>query len=61
MFSMNMTTNLEEWLLDIETAEDLTIESRAKLTRVKLRGLTCTLVTEAITPSKSWDEIKDLL
>ena len=47
--------------MDIETAADLTSESRSKLTKVKLRGLTCTLVIEAINPGKSWDEIKDLL
>ena len=57
---MNMTQKkLEEWITDIETAADLTSESRAKLTKVKSRGLTCTLVTEAISLDKSWDEIKD--
>ena len=40
---------------------DLTSESSAKLAKEKLRGLTCTLVTEAINSDKSWDEIKDLL
>ena len=52
---------LEDWLTDIEMAADLTSVSRTKLTMAKLRGLTCTLVTEAITLNKSWDEIKDLL
>ena len=47
--------------MDIEMAADLTSESRARLAKVKLRGLMCTLVTEAITSNKSWDEIKDLL
>ena len=47
--------------MDIETAADLTSESRAKLAKAKSRVLTCTLVTEAITKSKSLDEIKDLL
>ena len=40
---MNMTpTKLEEWLMDIETAADLTNESQAKLPRAKLRELTHT-------------------
>ena len=47
--------------MDIETAADLTGENRAKLIKAKLRGLTCTLATEAINSDKSWDEIKDLL
>ena len=47
--------------MDIETAADLSSESRARLTKVKSRGLTSTLVTETITLNKSWDEIKDLL
>ena len=61
VFNEHDSTKLEEWLMDIDTAADLTSESRAKLTKVKLRGLTCTLVTEAITSDKSLDEIKDLL
>ena len=47
--------------MDIETAADLTSESRTKLAEAKSKGLTCTLITEAITSSKSWDDIKDLL
>ena len=54
-------TKLEEWLTDIETAADLTNESRAKLVKAKLRVLTCTLVTEVINSDKSWNEIKGLL
>ena len=61
VFNEHESTKLEEWLTDIETAADLTNESRAKLAKAKLRGLTCTLVTEAINSDKSWDEIKDLL
>ena len=55
------STKLEEWLTDIETAAYLTHESRAKLAKAKLRGLTCTLVTKTINSDKSWDKIKDLL
>ena len=47
--------------MDIETIVDLTSESLAKVTKTKSRGLTCTLVTEAINSDKSWEEIKDLL
>ena len=47
VFSEHDSTELEEWLSDIETAADLTNESRAKLAKVKSRGLTCTLVTKA--------------
>ena len=61
VFNEHNSTKLDEWLTDIKTAADLTNESRAKLAKVKLRGLTQTLVTEAINLDKSWDEIKDLL
>ena len=33
---------------------------KLNLQKAKLRGLTCTLVTEAINSDKSWEEIKDL-
>ena len=42
-------------------AADLTNESRAKLAKAKSRGLTHTLVMEAIKSEQSWEEIKDLL
>ena len=45
--------------MDIETAADLSNESQAKLANAKSRGLTCTLVMEAINSEKSWEEIKD--
>ena len=61
VFNEQNSTKLEEWLTDIETAADLINESRAKLAKAKLRGLTCTLVTETINLDKSLDEIKDLL
>ena len=47
------STKLEDWLTDIEMAADLTGESKARFAKVKSRGLTCTLVTEAITSNKS--------
>ena len=61
VFNEYDSTKLEEGLTDIDTAADLTNESQAKLAKVKSRGLTCALVTEAINSDKSWDKIKDLL
>ena len=54
-------TQLEDWLVDIETAAGLKAESRTKLAQSKSKGLPHTLITEAITSGKSWDDIKDLL
>ena len=53
------TTLLEDWLVDIETAANLTMESRTKLAQAKSKGLTHTLISEAITSGKSWEDIKD--
>ena len=61
VFNEYNLTKLEEWLTDIETAADLNNESQAKLAKAKSRGLSHTLVTEAINSEKSWEEIKDLL
>ena len=47
--------------MDIETAAHLTDESRTKLAQAKPKGLTCTLITEALTSGKCWEDIKDLL
>ena len=51
----------EDWLMNIETVTDLTLEGRTNLSQAKSKGLACTLITEAITSGKSWDDIKDLL
>ena len=51
----------EDWLIDIETATDLTSESRTKLAQAKSKGLTHMLISEALNSDKSVDEIKDLL
>ena len=48
------TTLVEDWLVDIESAADLTSESRIKLAQAKSKGLTHSLITEAITSGKSW-------
>ena len=61
VFNGHDTTHLEDWLVDIEIAADLSAESRTKLAQAKSKGLTCTLITEAITSGHSWDDIKDLL
>ena len=61
VFNGHDATQLEDWLVDIENADDLTNESRTKLAQAKSQGLTCTLITEAITSGKSWDDINDLL
>ena len=61
VFNGHDITQLEDWLVDIETAADLTAESRTKLAQAKSKDLTCTSITEAITSGKSWDDIKNLL
>ena len=60
-FNGHDTTHLEDWLVDIGTAAYLTVESRTKLAQAKSKGLTHTLITEAIMSCRSWDDIKDLL
>ena len=57
----NDSTQLEDWLVDIETAADLSAENRTKLAQAKSKGLTHTLITEDLTSGKCWDDIKDLL
>ena len=60
IFTGSDATHLKDWLLNIETAADLSAESRTKLAQAKSRGLTCPLITEALTSGKSWENIKDL-
>ena len=61
VFNEYDSMKLEDWLIDIETAADLTNECQVKLAKTKSRGLTHTLVIETINSGKSWEEIKDLL
>ena len=61
IFNVNDSTQLEDWLVDIETAANLSVESRTKLAQAKSKGLTHTLITEALTSGKCWDDIKDIL
>ena len=55
------SSQLEDWLTDIETVSELTGKSRTKLAQVKSRGLVRTLISKALTAQKSWEEIKDSL
>ena len=61
VFNEHDSTKLEDWVMDIEMAADLTSKSIARLAKAKSRGLMHALVTGAIISNKSWDEIKDLL
>ena len=55
------SSQLKDWLTDIETASELTGKGRTKLAHAKSRGLVRTLITEALIAQKSWEEIKDSL
>ena len=55
------SSQLEDWLTDIETAAELTNKSRTKLAQAKSRGLVRTLISEALIAQRSWEEIKDSL
>ena len=55
------SSQLEDWLMDIETASELTGERRTKLAQAKSKGLVRTLISEALTAQKNWEEIKDSL
>ena len=61
IFNSNNSSQLEDWLIDIKTASDLSGESRTKLAQAKSKGLICTLISEALSSNKTWDEIKDSL
>ena len=52
------SSQLEDWLTDIETASELTGESRTKIAQAKSKGLVRTLVSEALTAQKMWEEIR---
>ena len=55
------SSQLEDWLTDIETASELTDVSRTKIAQAKSKGLVRTLVSEALNAHKTWEEIKDSL
>ena len=48
-------------MTDIETVSELTGEGRTKLGQAKSRGLVRTLISEALTLHKTWEDIKDSL
>ena len=47
------SSQLEDWLTNIETDSELTGESRTKLAQAKLKGLVRTLIMEALTLQKT--------
>ena len=55
------SSQLEDWLIDIETASELTCESRTKIAQAKSKGLVRTLISEALPAQKTLEEIKDSL
>ena len=55
------SSQLADWLTDIEMASELTGESRTKIAQAKSKGLVRTLISEALTAQKTWEEIKDSL
>ena len=55
------SSKLEDWLIDIEMASELTGESRTKIAQAKSKGLVRTLISEALTTQKTWEEINDSL
>ena len=57
-FNGSNSMQLEDWLVDIETTANLTDESRTKLTQAKSKGLTHTLITEALTSGKCWGKLR---
>ena len=57
----NDASKLEDWLTDIKATSDLTGKSRTKLVQSKSKGLIRTLISEALTSNKTWEEIKDSL
>ena len=61
IFNGSDSSQLEDWFIDIETVSDLTCESRTMLAQAKSKGLICTLISEALSSNKTWDEIKDSL
>ena len=52
------SSQLEDWLTNIETASELTNESRTKLAQAKSRGLVRTLITEALIAKKIGKRLK---
>ena len=47
--------------MNIKMAADLSAESRTKLAQAKSKGLTHSLIAEALNLGKCWDDVKDIL
>ena len=45
---------LEDWLVDTEATANQSAESRTKLAQAKSKGLTQTLISEALNLDKCW-------
>ena len=58
IFNGNNSSQLEDWFIDIETASDLKGKSRTMLAQAKSKGLIPTLMSEALSSNKTWDEIR---
>ena len=61
ILNRNGSSQLEDWLTDIETTSDLMGKSRTKLAQAKSKGLVRTLILEPLTSNKTWEVIKDSL
>ena len=57
----NDSSQLEDWLTDIETASELTGKTRTKLAQAKSSRLVRMLILEALTLQKTREEMKDSL
>ena len=57
----NDSSQLEDWLTDIETASELTGESSTKLAQAKSGVLVRALISEALALNKTWKNVKDSL
>ena len=61
ILNRNDSSQLEDWLTDIKTTSDLTGKRKTKLAQAKPKGLIRTLISEALTSNKTWEEFKDSL
>ena len=48
IFNGKDSTHLEDWLVDTETAANLSAESRTRLAQAKSKGLTHTFISETL-------------
>ena len=55
------SSNLEDWFMDLEAAKDISSASGTCLAEAKSKGLTCTLICEALQAGKCWDKLKGIL